>query len=99
LANAFQYSKELTAAESAAREAGAVVMSLFKGKFDVREKSKNNPVTTADIEANRIIRETIFEAFPGDGWLSEEDQDNSDRLALSRIWVVDPIDGTKEFIE
>jgi myo-inositol-1(or 4)-monophosphatase len=99
LANAFQYSKELTAAESAAREAGAVVMGLFKGKFDVREKSKNNPVTTADIEANRIIRETIFEAFPGDGWLSEEDQDNSDRLALSRIWVVDPIDGTKEFIE
>jgi myo-inositol-1(or 4)-monophosphatase len=99
LADAFQYSKELTVAESAAREAGAVIMGLFKGKFDVYEKSKNNPVTTADIEANRIIREAIAEAFPGDGWLSEEDQDNADRLTRSRIWVVDPIDGTKEFIE
>ena len=37
--------------------------------------------------------------FPADGWLSEEDQDNPERLALSRVWVVDPIDGTKEFIE
>jgi myo-inositol-1(or 4)-monophosphatase len=74
-------------------------MGLFKGKYDVHEKSKNNPVTTADIEANRIIREAIAKAFPDDGWLSEEDQDNTDRLARSRIWVVDPIDGTKEFIE
>src|SRR5262245_10097311 len=74
-------------------------MRLFKGKFDVREKSKNNPVTTADLEANRIIREKVQECFPEDGWLSEEDQDNSRRLTLSRVWVVDPIDGTKEFIE
>lgn len=99
MAIAFQYSEELATAEQAARDAGAAVMGLFKGKFDVREKSKNNPVTTADLEANRIIRDKIFESFPQDGWLSEEDQDNSDRLALSRVWVVDPIDGTKEFIE
>jgi myo-inositol-1(or 4)-monophosphatase len=96
---AFQYKSELAAAEKAAREAGSTIMGLFKGKFDIREKSKNNPVTTADLEANRIIRENIFGAFPNDGWLSEEDLDNSDRLALSRVWVVDPIDGTKEFIE
>ena len=94
-----KYSAELAAAETAARDAGAVVMSLFKGKFDIHEKSRNNPVTTADLEANRIIREEISRTFPGDGWLSEEDQDNSRRLALSRVWVVDPIDGTKEFIE
>jgi len=94
-----QYREELAVAEKAAREAGSVVMELFKGKFDVHEKSKNNPVTTADLEANRIIREKIKKAFPGDGWLSEEDQDNRDRLARSRIWIVDPIDGTKEFIE
>jgi len=93
------YEEELAVAEKAAREAGAVVMELFKGKFDVHEKSKNNPVTTADLEANRIIREKIKKAFPGDGWLSEEDQDTRDRLARSRIWIVDPIDGTKEFIE
>ena len=94
-----QYREELAVAENAARKAGSVVMELFKGKFDVHEKSKNNPVTTADLEANRIIRENIHKAFPGDGWLSEEDQDNRDRLFRSRIWIVDPIDGTKEFIE
>jgi myo-inositol-1(or 4)-monophosphatase len=95
----FNYSAEWAAAETAAREAGAVVMGLFKGKYDVHEKSKNNHVTTADLEANRIIREKIKRYFPGDGWLSEEDQDTSQRLGCSRVWVVDPIDGTREFIE
>jgi myo-inositol-1(or 4)-monophosphatase len=99
LATEFNYDAELEAAEAVAREAGAAVMALFKGKFDVHEKSRNNPVTTADLEANRIIREKISRLFPGDGWLSEEDQDNSMRLACSRVWVVDPIDGTREFIE
>jgi myo-inositol-1(or 4)-monophosphatase len=93
------YTIELEIAEQAAREAGAAVMQMFKGRFDVKEKSKNNPVTSADLEANRLIRERIHENFPGDGWLSEEDQDNSDRLAAARVWVIDPIDGTKEFIE
>jgi myo-inositol-1(or 4)-monophosphatase len=99
LTTAFQYEKELAIAEQAAQEAGSAVMGLFKGKFDVREKSKNNPVTSADLEANRIIRDKIQKSFPDDGWLSEEDQDNSSRLVLPRVWVVDPIDGTKEFIE
>jgi myo-inositol-1(or 4)-monophosphatase len=93
------YHEELNAAELAAREAGKIIMGMFKGKYEVHEKSKNNPVTTADLEANRTIRETIQARFPGDGWLSEEDQDTSRRLGLSRLWVVDPIDGTKEFIE
>lgn len=95
----FQYSGELASAEQAARAAGIAIMDLFKGKFDVREKSKNNPVTTADLEANRLIRERIRKTYPNDGWLSEEDEDDTRRLALSRVWVVDPIDGTKEFIE
>jgi len=99
LTTTFQYEKELAIAEQAAQEAGAMVMGLFKGKYDVHEKSKNNPVTTADLEANRIIRDKIQKSFPQDGWLSEEDADNSGRLALKRIWVIDPIDGTKEFIE
>jgi len=90
---------EYATAERAAREAGAIIMGLFKGKFDVHEKSKNNPVTSADLAANRTIREIIHGRFPQDGWLSEEDKDNSDRLRMSRLWVVDPIDGTKEFIE
>ena len=95
----FPYSEELNIAESAAKEAGAAIMGLFKGKFDVHEKSINNPVTTADLEANRLIRETIHKNFPQDGWLSEEDKDSAERLQSSRLWVIDPIDGTKEFIE
>ena len=93
------YSEEMATAERAAREAGVIVMSMFKGKFDIQEKSKNNPVTSADLEANRKIREIVQGKFPADGWLSEEDKDTSHRLGLSRIWVIDPIDGTKEFIE
>lgn len=93
------YREELATAEEAVREAGLIVMRLFKGKFDIREKSKNNPVTTADIEANRRIREIITGRFANDGWLSEEDQDSPKRLSSSRIWIIDPIDGTKEFIE
>lgn len=95
----FPYDAELAVAEQAARDAGVAVMGLFKGKFDVREKSKNNPVTSADLEANRIIHESIQKNFPKDGWLSEEDPDDARRLSLSRVWVVDPIDGTREFIE
>ena len=93
------YQEELAAATLAAREAGVAVMRLFKGKFEVYEKSKNNPVTTADLEANRVIRDHLLTAFPQDGWLSEEDSDSSHRLSVPRVWVVDPIDGTKEFIE
>ncbi len=93
------YQDECETAERAARQAGSIIMALFKGKFAVQEKSKNNPVTTADLAANRRIREIIGQRFPQDGWLSEEDHDDERRLGLSRVWVVDPLDGTKEFIE
>jgi myo-inositol-1(or 4)-monophosphatase len=97
--NDFQYRNEFAIAQRAAREAGSIIMGLFKGKFDVHEKSKNDPVTTADLFANARIREIIRGTFPNDGWLSEEDKDNPRRLESPRVWVVDPIDGTKEFIE
>jgi myo-inositol-1(or 4)-monophosphatase len=93
------YRDELETAEHAATRAGAAIMALFKGSYDVQEKSKNNPVTTADLEANRLIREIIRGRFPNDAWLSEEDKDSAERLGNTRVWVIDPIDGTKEFIE
>jgi myo-inositol-1(or 4)-monophosphatase len=94
-----KYDDELNTALRAAQEAGSIIRALFKGKFDVHEKSKNNPVTSADIAANHKIREIIQGKFPDDGWLSEEDKDDARRLQSSRVWIVDPIDGTKEFIE
>ena len=95
----FAYKDEMVAAELAARQAGTAIMAMFRGEYEVRQKSKNNPVTAADLEANRIIRERIQATFPQDGWLSEEDNDTAHRLSVKRVWVVDPIDGTKEFIE
>lgn len=97
--DATDFSEELKLAEGAVREAGDIIMAFFGRDYRIEEKSKGNPVTTADLEANRKIREVIQGRFPSDGWLSEEDKDTMDRLNASRVWVVDPIDGTKEFIE
>ena len=90
--------KELDIAIQAAKEAGKIVMEYYQNSYHIHEKSPNNPVTTADLMANHQIREIICHAFPDDGWLSEETEDSPDRLAKSRVWVIDPIDGTEEFI-
>ena len=74
-------------------------MSLFGKEYTIEEKGKNNPVTTADLEANRKIHEILLGRYPEDGWLSEESKDDLKRLKTPRVWVIDPIDGTKEFIE
>jgi myo-inositol-1(or 4)-monophosphatase len=93
------FSEELETAEKAAREAGWIVMALFGKDYRIEEKSKGNPVTTADLEANRKIHEVVLGRYPADGWLSEESKDDMERLKAERVWVVDPIDGTREFIE
>jgi myo-inositol-1(or 4)-monophosphatase len=93
------FAEEIETAEKAAREAGWIIMALFGKDYRIEEKGKGDPVTTPDLEANRKIQEIILGRFPADGWLSEESKDNSERLRAARVWVVDPIDGTKEFIE
>jgi myo-inositol-1(or 4)-monophosphatase len=65
----------------------------------VQIKPDGSPVTNADLEVNRIIKEALFAVYPDDGWLSEESQDNSIRLKKNRVWILDPIDGTKPFIK
>ncbi len=92
-------SHELKLAERAAREAGDIIMALYGKDYQIREKGKGQPVTTADLEANAKIQEIILGGFPNDGWLSEESQDDPARLSNSRVWVIDPIDGTREFIQ
>lgn len=89
---------DLELAMEAARAAGKVIMGYYKDEYEVRQKGEDNPVTTADLEADEILKKTLLGARPEDGWLSEETRDNSDRLSRSRVWIVDPIDGTKEFI-
>ena len=65
---------------------------------DVWEKSKGNPVSETDLAVDALLKSRLGGLAPDIGWLSEETADNPDRLALPRLWLVDPIDGTKEFI-
>jgi len=93
-----QYKDELTLAQQAAKEAGEVVLNYYEGDYHIEQKSRNNPVTTADFESDKLLKKMLGEGFPEYGWLSEESKDNPERLEKEYVWVVDPIDGTKEFI-
>jgi len=90
---------ELKSVIDAAKEAGSIIMKYYKSKYEIRDKSYHNPVTTADQATDKYLRETLTKAYPEYGWLSEETVDSKERLSHSRTWVVDPLDGTKEFIE
>jgi len=78
--------------------AGDILLRHFAQKSEVRWKGEGNPVTDADQEASRFIVESLRRRFPSDGILSEEEQDDLDRLQKSRVWIVDPMDGTSEFV-
>lgn len=67
------------------------------GRLDVRQKEDATPVTRADLLANSILREALGALLPEAAWLSEESHDDLDRLQHKQAWIVDPIDGTREF--
>ncbi|MGH7781931.1 MAG: 3'(2'),5'-bisphosphate nucleotidase CysQ [Candidatus Binataceae bacterium] len=92
-------SRELTLAKKAARAAGEILRGHWhRGGYTIGSKGKDNPVTQADLEADRTLKRMLHEPFPEYGWLSEETVDSADRLKRRRVWIVDPLDGTKEFI-
>jgi 3'(2'), 5'-bisphosphate nucleotidase len=88
---------ELRAACDAARAAGAAGMRFYGSALAV-EKEGGSPVTEADHAANRVIVEALAAAFPEDAILSEESADSAARLTAGRVWIVDPLDGTREFL-
>ena len=99
LSNHGQYGRELATAQEAALAAGRTIKSLYgSNHFNVGHKDFDNPVTSADLKANQIICEKIQAAFPDDGRLSEETEDDLERTSWNRVWLIDPLDGTKEFI-
>jgi len=97
----FAFVQEKDCAIEAARAAGAIIRSFYSTPYtvDYKDQSKHNPVTIADRDANHKIHEILQGAFPEYGWLSEETVDSPARLSRSRVWLVDPLDGTKEFID
>lgn len=82
----------------AARKAGEIALKFFGSKNDVWHKHGNSPVSEADYAVDKFLKETLLNARPDYGWLSEETEDNTDRLSSKRLFVVDPIDGTRGFL-
>ena len=91
------YDRELSIALEAAREAGEILRRHYEQGTEVWEKSADNPVTLADLEADKAIADRLGAAFPEDAILSEETIRKDARLEKRRVWIVDPMDGTKEF--
>jgi myo-inositol-1(or 4)-monophosphatase len=92
------YQAELDLAIRAARAAGEAIMRAFRVEQEVRYKSADQPVTEADLSADRILHRILLGERPEYGWLSEETADSPERLRRERLWVVDPIDGTNSFV-
>ncbi len=91
--------REIEEAARIARHAGAILMKIYQTDFSVSYKGKSDPVTEADRQANAYIVEQLRKCFPKDGIVAEETEDTSDALRPGRCWYVDPLDGTKEFID
>jgi 3'(2'), 5'-bisphosphate nucleotidase len=102
LANREPYEHELRVALELAREAGATILDLYEGPLVIEQKSPahdNEPVTQADKLANELIVKRLTSEFPADGILAEESLDTTRRLYKSRVWMIDPLDGTNGFID
>ena len=85
-----------------AKEAGSLAMagwSLGKAAKDVWEKVPGHIVSSVDLAVNDLLKKRLETLLPEAGWLSEETADNKGRLAKDLLWVVDPIDGTKDFVK
>ena len=92
------FSSELEVAIRLARDAGAIIKTFYEVPPTVRWKDPTEPVTEADRAANSYLVKQFSQIFPGDGVLAEESKDDLSRLGRRRVWIIDPMDGTAEFI-
>ncbi len=93
------FERELAVCRRLAREAGAIALSYRDGgELGVEMKPGDEPVTAADRAASELIVSGLAQAFPDDVIISEESADDLRRLTHPRVWYIDPIDGTKDFI-
>ena len=90
---------ELSVLLSAMRAAGNIILDLQSKKIAITTKKNNELVTEADLKINQLLQEKLLLVFRNDAWLSEESIDDYARITAKRTWIVDPIDGTKEFAQ
>jgi len=87
--------------EEIVREAGRIAFSRWPGAghtLSSWDKSPGNPVSEADLEVDRFLKRELARLLPAAAWLSEETADDKGRTASGLIWLVDPIDGTRDFV-
>ena len=89
---------DLELAIEAAREAGRIALGYFRKSPRWHEKADRSPVSEADLAVDAALKDMLLSACPDDGWLSEETADDPARLKKSRLWVLDPLDGTRGFL-
>jgi myo-inositol-1(or 4)-monophosphatase len=83
---------------SAVREAGQLALGKFRGPLKSWNKDNYSPVSEADIAVNEFLQERLRDPSGSIGWLSEETEDDPERLQARRVWIIDPIDGTRAYI-
>jgi 3'(2'), 5'-bisphosphate nucleotidase len=93
------FARELAVAEEVAQQAARLVLGYHGTDLVIESKAGNEPVTKADREASELIVAALSAAFPDDVVLSEELPDDGSRHGRPRVWMVDPIDGTSDFIQ
>jgi fructose-1,6-bisphosphatase/inositol monophosphatase family enzyme/glutathione synthase/RimK-type ligase-like ATP-grasp enzyme len=91
--------RELEVATRLALQAGTLLRLRREGELAVEHKAGGEIVTAADRESDRLIREGLSAAFPGDAIFSEETEDSPARLAADRVWIVDPLDATSSYVD
>jgi len=85
--------------QTAVREAGEIAHGYFVGGAETWDKNPGDPVTEADIAVDTHLKERLCSARPDYAWLSEETADDKRRFKTKRVWIVDPIDGTRAFVQ
>lgn len=97
------YDREIEIATELGRAAGAILLAHYNSPFLVEQKVnallEMEEVTAADREANDLIVQRLADEFPDDGILAEESVDTDARLNKERVWLIDPMDGTKNFVQ
>ena len=88
---------ELDIAIQAAREAADAILEIYGGNYETSTKSDDSPITEADLKSNETIKKILSKT--NHCILSEEDKDDHSRLSKETIWIVDPLDGTSDFID